>query len=256
MRWLVVLVGVLCALGSGSAQQCGLSTNGLTYDLSGLGNPNADYQYTSGGVQYSLNVCRNLVQTYTCAAPGVANFVVNFGQEICETVGTMPATFALLDPNDAAGGITGTFSSGMPCQAQSQGNYMLTVNFPCPATDPGSDQLTSAAGDPNNGCHFIYTMTSMKNCPVKQSSSSGKLSGGWVFVIIVLVVSFVYCVGGIGFKKYRGAESWGEAVPNNTFWFALPGLVKEGAVFFWQRLMACIQRARGGSGGNTYGEVG
>lgn len=57
------------------------------------------------------------------------------------------------------------------------------------------------------------------------------LSTGSVLVIILIVFSSLYFVGGaLVLKLLRGAEGR-EMIPNYDFWVSLPGLVKEGFMF-------------------------
>jgi len=63
------------------------------------------------------------------------------------------------------------------------------------------------------------------------------LSGGSIFLIILVVLLFVYCAGGITYNiKVKGA-SGAESVPNIAFWQKLPGLVKDGCLFTKSKLM-------------------
>ncbi|KAK7863225.1 hypothetical protein R5R35_001439 [Gryllus longicercus] len=59
----------------------------------------------------------------------------------------------------------------------------------------------------------------------------GHLSTGSVLVIMFIVFSSLYFVGGaLVLKLLRGAEGR-EMIPNYDFWVSLPGLVKEGFLF-------------------------
>lgn len=80
------------------------------------------------------------------------------------------------------------------------------------------------------------------------ASSSGGLSGGSVFIIIVLVASVVYVVGGCAFNKLKkGTSGAKESCPNNEFWFDLPALVKDGFLFTKSKLT--------GKGGDGYDKI-
>ncbi|XP_012261204.2 uncharacterized protein LOC105689036 [Athalia rosae] len=64
----------------------------------------------------------------------------------------------------------------------------------------------------------------------KLMHSSG-LSTGSVLVIMLLVFSGVYFLGGaVALKLVRGATGW-EMLPNHKFWFDLPALVRDGIAF-------------------------
>ncbi|ELR11076.1 Autophagy-related protein 27 protein [Acanthamoeba castellanii str. Neff] len=58
------------------------------------------------------------------------------------------------------------------------------------------------------------------------SSDSGGLAGGWIFIICLVSVTFVYFVGGLVLQKFYFKREGLEIIPNSQFWLALPGLVK------------------------------
>ncbi|XP_071102173.1 uncharacterized protein [Haliotis cracherodii] len=72
------------------------------------------------------------------------------------------------------------------------------------------------------------------------------LSGGTILLILVIVFGFIYLVAGMTFNRYRGGKEGVEMLPNRGFWSALPGLVKDGAVF----TIGCIKQR-----GSTYDKV-
>jgi len=61
--------------------------------------------------------------------------------------------------------------------------------------------------------------------------SSGGLSGGSIFLIIILCVSVTYLVGGVIFNKVKNNAAGVEMIPNHGFWLGLPGLVADGFRF-------------------------
>jgi len=67
------------------------------------------------------------------------------------------------------------------------------------------------------------------------------MSGGLVFIIILLVVTPVYIVVGCIYKAKTKGTTGIESCPNIDFWRDLPGLVKDGFRFV-------IGKCRGGGG--------
>lgn len=70
----------------------------------------------------------------------------------------------------------------------------------------------------------------------------------------LLVVTTLYVVGGCVFKHKKQGTQGMESCPNVDFWRALPGLVKDGCVFFFQLCKKLVAKCRGqnqsGSGYN------
>lgn len=67
----------------------------------------------------------------------------------------------------------------------------------------------------------------------------------------MLVVATVYVVVGCTYKWKRQGTTGVESCPNVDFWRTLPGLVKDGCVFSFQR----ARRLCGGTGGGSYEQV-
>lgn len=63
-----------------------------------------------------------------------------------------------------------------------------------------------------------------------QPTASG-LSGGWIFVIIFCVCTFVYFVGGYAYKMKTEGATGTEAIPHYEFWADIPALVLEGCTY-------------------------
>ena len=114
------------------------------------------------------------------------------------------------------------------------------------------DSLTVLTEGAKDNCFWTFTFNARDLCGGSGGgggSSGGKsgLSGGWIFVIILVVVTFVYCVGGAAFMHYRRGASGTEMVPNLAFWKDLPGLVVDGCKYSWAKVRACVGGARTGA---------
>ena len=125
-------------------------------------------------------------------------------------------------------------------------NPATSVTAQCGSGDNSLAVVTEGSTD--NGCTWQLTFNAADMCSGGgDGGKGGGLSGGWIFIIILIVVSFVYCVGGAMFMRYRRGASGVEMVPNWTFWKDLPGLVRDGCSFSWQKTRALIGGARSGS---------
>ncbi|XP_028414025.1 uncharacterized protein LOC114536938 isoform X2 [Dendronephthya gigantea] len=98
-----------------------------------------------------------------------------------------------------------------------------------------------------DGLTFKITMKSPSLAPhkVQPSSNQGKkgnLSTGSILVITFFVVLVIYLVSGALFMKYRRGATGKEIVPNVDFWSSIPGLVKDGCVFFGKKMKGLCER--------------
>ena len=121
-----------------------------------------------------------------------------------------------------------------------------TVNVTC-----GSGDDTLQATQENRNCKWLFTFNSKYVCGLPKGGGSGGaghgLSGGSIFLILFFVGGFVYFVGGILFNKYRRGLSGSEMIPNISFWRDLPGLVRDGCMFSFNKVRGLCGGARTGS---------
>jgi len=103
----------------------------------------------------------------------------------------------------------------------------------------------------NNPYHIQFTQQHPAGCPA--SADSG-LSGGWIFIIILLSVSFVYVALGCLYNwKRRGAKLGLEACPQRAMWAACLDNVKAGCLFTKSKVCGGKAGAAGDAGHATYG---
>jgi len=62
------------------------------------------------------------------------------------------------------------------------------------------------------------------------------IGGGGVFIILLIVLAFVYFVGFALFYRFHQQKSGAELIAHRTFWFALPGYARDGAVYAYRRV--------------------
>jgi hypothetical protein len=70
----------------------------------------------------------------------------------------------------------------------------------------------------------------------KTPTAGGSSVGGTVFVVLLLVLLFVYFVGFAVFYRVREQKSGVDLIAHRTFWVALPGYAKDGAVYVYRRI--------------------
>ncbi|CAF1312053.1 unnamed protein product [Adineta steineri] len=92
-------------------------------------------------------------------------------------------------------------------------DFLLLVHLTC--RDAHEDTITSRQDGPT--IYDIF-LTSRCACPGKCHYSDGSMSGGAVFIIILLVLLFVYIVGGMLFLKYSRGATGADIIPNRVMW--------------------------------------
>lgn len=96
-----------------------------------------------------------------------------------------------------------------------------------------------------------FTVT-IASSPVGPGSSGG-LSGGALFLILLPVAFIVYCGVGFGLNKQKGMET-SDAIPQKEFWLAFPSYVATGCSVSFLFCKSLVDKARGG--GSTGGDEG
>ncbi|XP_019623690.1 PREDICTED: uncharacterized protein LOC109469593 [Branchiostoma belcheri] len=99
----------------------------------------------------------------------------------------------------------------------------------------------SAIGEVTVGA-YSFQLSSPCACPgAGPGCAGGGLSGGSVFLIILVVLAAVYVIAGAIFMKFVKGAQGSEVIPNIAFWKSLPGYVKDG-VFF---ILSPCRRSKG-----------
>ena len=152
---------------------------------------------------------------------------------------------------DATAGATLTVSGGSE-EWDSCSSTTASINVTC---GTGDDHFNlDKENSPPSSCKWTFTFNSKLVCTFPKSggtpgsSTAGHgLSGGSIFLILFFVSAFVYFVGGVLFNKYRRGMSGVEMVPNVGFWRDLPGLVRDGCMFSFNKVRGLCGGARTGS---------
>jgi hypothetical protein len=96
-------------------------------------------------------------------------------------------------------------------------NVQVAFKFICATS--GAATTYKPIHDSNS--HWTITVTSTEACakpkPGGGGGSGGGMSGGWVFVIILLVSTSVYVIGGCVFKHQKQGTQGMESCPNIDF---------------------------------------
>jgi hypothetical protein len=230
---LVAVVGVL--LGAAAAQpQCTNTINGKNYDISQLQGLPQKLKVNSYDVSYTPCV------SSTCSSDsGVSVCLLFSGSTFGWSIGDM-ATAQWLPSARNDEGFQLTFSA-------ENGRITSKIDFLC---DPSFASPGILEPGPNGAepifDQYHFQWKSVYACPLKKGSSGGGgggLAGGWIFIIVLCCVLFVYFVGGFIFLRfYRKEEGIQNQIPQYSFWVSIPGLVKDGCVFTYQKTTGLLRR--------------
>eukprot|EP01117_Protostelium_nocturnum_P007358 TRINITY_DN2633_c0_g1_i1.p1 TRINITY_DN2633_c0_g1~~TRINITY_DN2633_c0_g1_i1.p1 ORF type:complete len:253 (+),score=67.20 TRINITY_DN2633_c0_g1_i1:236-994(+) len=103
-----------------------------------------------------------------------------------------------------------------------------TINVICDASapTPGTPGTASLSFD---NTHVTINYKSQSGCSL--GGKGGKMSAGSIILIIFWSVLISYFVFGVAINKFYLHKSGPEVVPNHSFWFGLPGLIRDGSRF-------------------------
>jgi len=235
------------------AAKCGIDN----FDFSSLtiqgGTGTKDYSV--GPVQtqtYDFNVCKaSTLQNTQCNAVGAT---------ICQIdsagtgywLGKEPGTWSYITPGDPTQGVMVSYEGQVGCsQARA-----AQIKFICGTARVGALMETPMVGNPS--CGYVITFPTNLACPGNNNGNvtvTYKLSGGWIFFIIVMVIIPVYIAVGCGWNYYKHRDSsWKEKCPQWGFWSLIPALVKDGCIYSWRKTAELFRRCFGGGGGSSAGE--
>jgi len=140
-----------------------------------------------------------------------------------------------------------TFSTAEALAPFSPGKGAITIPFTVPTTDnatspslPGVTRLRVQVQETYqtyiDPCG-VFSYGGTKDfgiiiLPPGSGSKSGKVSGGTIFLVILLILIFFYVLIGSLFNKFhKGTVGVRETCPNSEFWLTFLGYVRDGFLF-------------------------
>ena len=76
-----------------------------------------------------------------------------------------------------------------------------------------------------------------------QGGGSSGLSGGAIFLILLVVALAVYCGGGVLYNYYQGEKQFPNVLPHHRFWVEIPSFIGEGCVYL-QAKICCKETSK------------
>jgi len=222
-----------------TAEHCSQTILGTLFDLTPLSG--TDYKASDPSYDYTVNICGTVSTETSCSTnKGAACQYTPTGgylHMLSSWVSPPVPAWDLIDPTTPATGVKVKLING---DSGCPGPRSVEFQFKCGPTLTTNPPFTVTY----TGCSYLIVFTTSAGCPSVPGGGS-KLSGGFIFVIILLVSFVVYVVVGCIYKKVRLSTSGFASCPNNEFWVALPGLVKDGCV----ATFSICRRSSSSSGG-------
>ena len=177
----------------------------------------------------------------------------------CQVLGTGQPQWFLLDPsNPKTGGVKAKFIGAAASDSDpfwcsfnpstgAQYEREVHFNFYCNKHVSGVKVMT-AVQNHTNDCRYQLEFETALACA--SGGGSGGISGGWVFIIILVCLAFLYVVGGMGYGYFTTRRL---EFPNMEFWTAFADLVRDGFLFVGHGF-----KKQGGSlaGAGAYDDIG
>ncbi|CAF1285472.1 unnamed protein product [Adineta steineri] len=253
LRFWLTIITINCALLTSSViadDPCRYETTKGVIDLTSVGRTDGKPAYAdktppaSADYKYSYNPCKPFTELPNCV--GVAACQVSADGKLSFSLGKQESV--KWNPGAGLGSI--------PSITYTEGPKVVTVTLVC-STD-GSEDFDALGESPTNNYKFRLThkcacWDGCAHTPPQPTTKSpgggggGGLGGGGAFVIILLVLAIVYFAGFASYYKFRQQKSGAELIPHRTFWVALPGYAKDGAVYVFRRVS--------GKGAESYNSV-
>jgi len=232
------MLNILLFLNFNIAQTCKIQTDKGTFDLSKISGLSYHVVDTiTSYVSYDFSFCSNIANISDCrSSPGSVSGVQHaniYGQ--CYKLGTWDQSYVSSGIASTDNGFQITFENGdselcIDKNHQSM-NRILVYDFECSGDDVGTLTLAEPAN-----CEYEVTVPTKYACPGGVPSKAAGLSGGSIFLIILVVLIPVYCIAGIAYnRKQAGKEGFKNCIPHGTLWCnRLPYWTKTGCFVSWK----------------------
>lgn len=175
--------------------------------------PNGYYEVTAGPQTYAFGFCGNL--NGALCGPVGAQYPAG-SMALKPVVGGCLQSFGLAtnasakllasDPNQ---GVTVTYAGGPPCSDLS--TAYTVINLVCDRSTPVTVVNARVL---QQDCAIEVNVRSAAACPYPKARVVTPLGGGYIALIVIVSALSLYCVAGVGWKRYRSGASGIEAVPH------------------------------------------
>jgi len=249
MQLLFILIAV-CTVAL--TQTCKIKTDKGSYNLSPIsGKSYHVVDPVSKFVSYDFSFCSNVANISGCpnsvGSVSALQHTSVYGQ--CYSLGQWDSSYLSEDDGlvSTTNGFQIKFKNGDSSLCPEK--RTLIYDFQC---EGGVSVGTLSLSVPAN-CEYEVTVPTKYVC----SSVAGGLSGGTIFLIVLLSVIILYCIIGIGYNQRKGGtRGFKESVPQSELWCEkCPFWTKTGCLVSWtftcSTLRLCMRKlCKKGSRGN------
>jgi hypothetical protein len=208
---------------------------------------------------YSANVCGATLTRCMNASNSIAWVEEAQPPFNCYVLGqTQPVEWKTVLFLEQLVGVQASYSDGSTQDCPLANPRAVTFRFICNASVEGSLIDASFGATPDTVCNYTLTFQTRHACPAVdfpggQGGNGGgggvALSGGSIFLVILLCGTFAYCAIGM-FVNFQRGRHGSDIIPQREFWIALPGLVWAGCRYS-ASLLSCRVSTRPGGGLGT-----
>ncbi|XP_060069574.1 uncharacterized protein LOC132549643 [Ylistrum balloti] len=220
--------------------------DGNVVDITSLGDNNGFAKFFAipapDNFYYSLNLCYPFNEGSCAGAAG------------CQTSPDFTSTYQIGDSSTAMFSTDASNNVHVIYTSPADDGRFRTVDVTLLCDANAIDPTIQVLGEQGfNSLLYAFTITSHCACPGACSLNPnpidpGKatitveagISAGTVLCIIAIVGIIVYVGGGMTYMKVKKQATGTGMIPNKDFWTAIPGLIKEGAVFTYQKIRGKI----------------
>jgi len=215
-----------------SNDACKGQVNGNNYDLTQLqtqtGNADASAQDPTGAT-YFYHPCSPLI-TVKCNDPNAA---------VCQIDTSTPPNIRscglLTDVSWASRGAGLDDKGFVMTFAGGDAGRQTFLEFVCDG-NAGVGMLVTKNPVEKPAQHYHLQWTSSYVCPLSDGGKLGlKISGGWLFLIFLVVGVSLYFSLGVLVNRFYFNKYGLELIPHAGLWIALPGLVRDGHLYVWRK---------------------
>lgn len=233
------------------ASACKIKTSRGTFDLTPIGGVSHEVPSSDPYNQqqkYYFSFCGNSADTTECVNTIDPVCAVQVSDIIgtCYELASWDNSYTATPTSD---GFSLEFENGsdkLCVDPNTSKNFPRSVDFIFKCSTKELGDITSDESD-DEKCKYQVTVPTKYVCDEYIINSSGRagLSDGSIFLIILLVLITVYCIGGFGFNKFKSSAEGVEAVPQYSFWCTqLPFWVKSGCLASWACSVGLCMRIR------------
>ncbi|KAF2068795.1 hypothetical protein CYY_009880 [Polysphondylium violaceum] len=254
----IIFIGAISAQSAPS--NCMTTLGGKKYNFSGFGN-STSWSFVVAGTNpttYYWNVCAaaSKCNSIKPTTPASCQFQSNTYRN---TGDLASGSFVNYNAGSSGGGAIKYTTTGSPCK--SGNTRTTTVQMTC--TPGKANIVTGADENPVGSCLYEVQLSGKSACPTTTPTTSGTttggddgsshsqetssshsgekpkkkgLSGGWIFIIILLCSITVYLVVGVIINAKVRHMHGTDMIPNKNFWVEFGALIKDGVFFIKSKI--------------------